>query len=1020
MTKLDAYYQARDFLLAALSNDLVGSAADEELQEPPLDRFIAGILYPQESNEAVEDVIVEDEEMATGRDSVAEPVDTPVSLSHVRFPSACGLSFSVPESTTHVTVHVSAARYEDRGTHWQRQGIARELELVVDKPGESSVEVAPGLRLTLVSRSRREGARPITLALVNTNQIRGGLKDSLSWFQPQITVICPDGFLDRPTTHSPALDDQEIASNNLLFRKVRNLGVGHGCAINWTDADIVTQLRTTFIPSYEVAATDTGIEGVSLRMADFSAGSGAAGARDLITRYEGWIRGNEREILTLPDHLKPIARVHMDAAATAAQRMRAGLDYLETHQDADRAFRLMNQAMYDQRNKQEFLRTGATEQQQFWRPFQLAFILMNLEDLSEPQSENRDVADLLWFPTGGGKTEAYLGLVAYTILLRRLRNPHDGGVSVLMRYTLRLLTLQQFERAAGLICSLELIRRRELSDSMPISLGLWVGQKATPNNLRDARDSLKKLMRGEPVESGNPLQLTRCPWSGHRLTPADYLVGQDKMEVRCPSPECEFHSGLPVHLLDDDVYAARPSLVIGTVDKFALMAWKGQSQTLFSSDGANPSPDLIIQDELHLISGPLGTMVGLYETAVDAATSRTGRPKLIASTATIRRATEQVNSVFSRTTRQFPPPGLNANDSFFSTAAKPADKATRLYVGVMAPGSSHTYLLVRTYAALLQAGQDLDASDEVRDAYWTLVGYFNSLRVLGGAYIQVTDDVPTQMRVIAGRRGTNERGMQEEPSELTSRVPSSQIPAMLKALETSFPDPASPDVVLATNMISVGLDVDRLGLMAVMGQPQATAEYIQATSRVGRKFPGLVVTIYNSNRSRDLSHYESFSTYHRSLYRQVEPNSATPFSPRARDRGLHGALVSMARMTVMGLNPDAAAGQVAAYGDELQAIVEQIVDRARRVAPDQELPTRRQLQDLLQKWQDAPSIGPLKYAGWHIAKDVLLVPAGETVSSDKNEPAFPVDEAPWATLTSLRDVDAVSTLFLVRRKETSK
>ncbi|MHB1009960.1 MAG: helicase-related protein [Propionibacteriaceae bacterium] len=661
----------------------------------------------------------------------------------------------------------------------------------------------------------------------------------------------------------------------------------------------------------------------------------------------------------------------------------------------------------------------------------MAFILMNLDGLASPESPDRQTADLLWFPTGGGKTEAYLGLIGFTILLRRLRNSGDAGVSVLMRYTLRLLTLQQFERAAGLICALESLRRVEMPDSKEISLGLWVGQAATPNNLKDARAALRKLERGETVHEGNPMQLTRCPWCGADLKPKDYVPRSfpvERLAIICPTLDCEFHGGVPAHVIDADVYAARPSLVIGTVDKFAMMAWNASTQHLFSADGKYPKPDLIVQDELHLISGPLGTMVGLYEIAVDAACSTaSSRPKLIASTATIRRATQQVQSVFARGTRQFPPPGLDADDSFFSVDADRATTGDRLYVGVMAQGVTHTYLLVRTYAALLQAGRDLDATDDVRDAYWTLMGYFNSLRVLGGAAIQVDDDVPAQMRVIAQRHGTRVRTV-DQPAELTSRIASSDIPNRLRELAQEYGGEKVPlDVVLATNMISVGLDVDRLGLMAVMGQPQATAEYIQATSRVGRSNPGLVVVIYNSTRSRDLSHYESFSSYHRALYRQVEPNSATPFSPRARDRGLHGCLVAFARNTQMTLNPDAAAGSVGDHPEALDPVIEAIVKRAEASrSPDHtdaartELGrvTRRQLEELVSAWSSAAATGQLKYAGWRTPVGALLVRADATMTDTDKPPTFPVSTPAWATLTSLRDVDAVSSLYIISEKGT--
>jgi hypothetical protein len=833
-----------------------------------------------------------------------------------------------------------------------------------------------------------------------------------------LKVACAEGFLDRLSHTSSGLEDDDVASNRLLFRDARNLAVGHGCAVEWEDAAVVTELHMSFIPCHDVPRADTNIENVSpIPMSALARAEGLDLLGDLIARYRRWIDDQRDEIPALnEEHLRVTAVSHLKLASAAADRMADGLTYLNTNPHAMRSFRLTNRAMYDQRNKQEWIRSQSPPAEQYWRPFQIAFILMNLRGLGEPASTDRELADLLWFPTGGGKTEAYLGLIGFCILLRRIRDPKDGGVSVLMRYTLRLLTLQQFERAAGLICALEMIRRDEMPGAEPISLGLWVGQAATPNNLADAKTALNKMKKGDSVDKNNPMQLTRCPWCGTHLSFFDYEIRQypvARMTIKCPNAACAFSNGIPAFVVDSDVYSVRPSLVIGTVDKFAMMAWRAEAQAIFSADGKHPKPDLIVQDELHLISGPLGTMVGLYETAVDAASSIEGRrPKLIASTATIRRATAQMESVFVREARQFPPPGLDAGNSFFAKDADSTTTGTRQYIGVLAQGVTQTYLLVRTYAGLLQAAVELDVANDVRDAFWTLMGYFNSLRVLGGAAMQVTDDVPAQMQVIAKRHSKAVREL-DEPSELTSRIDSSDIPKRLQQLAWAYGSEHEPlDVVLATNMISVGLDVDRLGLMAVMGQPQATAEYIQATSRVGRRNPGLVVVIYNATRSRDLSHYESFSSYHRALYRQVEPNSATPFSPRARDRGLHGCLVAYARNTEPKLASDTAAAVVGKDRSLLDSVVEGILARAGRVAPTQLDATETQLRALIEAWSDA-SQDTLKYPGWLDGTGALLVQADSTLKDTEELPAFPVGDAPWATLTSLRDVDAVSSFYLI-------
>jgi ATP-dependent helicase YprA (DUF1998 family) len=415
---------------------------------------------------------------------------------------------------------------------------------------------------------------------------------------------------------------------------------------------------------------------------------------------------------------------------------------------------------------------------------------------------------------------------------------------------------------------------------------------------------------------------------------------------------------------------------------------------------------LIVQDELHLISGPLGTLAGLYETAIDFLCTEQGRPpKVIASTATIRRAQHQTRGLFTREMRQFPPPGIDANDSWFAVEAPPDRKGTRLYVGLMAPGASPATLMIRAYASLLQSAAEGAGSEQSRDPYWTLVGYFNSLRVLAGARMQVQDDVGDRLQLIA--RDGGPRPLDPDARiELTSRESSSAIPAHLKRMEKAYPDTDALDVILATNMISVGVDIDRLGLMVVMGQPQSTSEYIQSTSRVGRQHPGLVVTLLNAGRSRDRSHYESFKSYHSALYRQVESTSVTPFSPRARDRALHAVLISLARLTIPGLADNDAAGAVAHHRAELELLIGYILARVEAVDPEAVLPAENELRRILAAWeQRAATVPNLKYSSFKDIDKTLLLDAARAAEAQ-------IGTLP--TLWSLRDVDQESNLFLVR------
>jgi len=1071
MSTLSDKYAFRDQVVQRLHADLIGPAggSDETLTESPLDRYIVGVLWPPDSGEQVD--VADEPVEGDAQDADGDDEDTPVSQALMRYPSAAGMTFTVDLSVqATLTLQARAAAYQPEAPggeqarpeqrsrsrrpadqHWRRA--VPDLEPVpVDlrASGPTRRPLVDGLELYVLVRPPVHDRVTVTTVIVNVHEVPlRSARDEYSWFQVSLeaTTSAP-AVVDRGRSEATGRDD-DLDSSALLYRANHTFASGHGCAATWDIDQLcdsrVAAVQTTFLPEHALLRAEPGpVRSADLRMSALGSAEDSdivVNLRALVREYRDWIELQENAIASdtadIADSLQAVAQRHIDQATTAADRIDAGIDLLEDPASPEpmRAFRLMNAAMQLQRSRQDWIRSGAAGQpdggaDQAWYPFQLAFILLNLPGMTDPLHPDREVADLLWFPTGGGKTEAYLGLIAYTIVLRRLRDPQSSGVAVIMRYTLRLLTIQQFERATILLCALERLRSTTEDLGGPaFSIGLWVGRGATPNSLDDTRRALNKLRRGHDVNEANPMQLLRCPWCGGVLGPNEYDVVEKPdrhLRIACGQDSCDFRSGLPVHLVDEDVYRERPELLIGTVDKFAQMAWSGNARSLFARDGRGHRPELIIQDELHLISGPLGSMVGLYETAVEAACSvpvdgPTGstdsKPKVIASTATIRRAEAQVRAVFARAAAQFPPPGLDPDRSFFAAPA-PADRlGNRLYVGVMAPGASHQTLMIRVYASLLQSATDIPAAEATRDPYWTLLGYFSSLRVLGSASLQVQDDVRTRLDVLAGRTGTAARHL-GEPSELTSRVGPREIPEHLKQLEVSHPDPRADDVVLATNMISVGLDVDRLGLMAVMGQPQSSAEYIQATSRVGRKHPGLVVTMLNSARSRDRSHYENFLPFHQSIYRAVEATSATPFAARARDRGLHGVLTALVRTLFDDLSLNNGAGRVDGQDQKLTAASAIICARAAACSDDGG-ETEEQLEELVRVWLEAASVKPgLLYrdkTNWEAA--LLVDPADMIINPDI--PGFGQGDVPWPTLQSLRDVDAESTLYQIPYRRSS-
>ncbi|MEU6528561.1 helicase-related protein [Streptomyces sp. NPDC046928] len=1076
-TRHAEHYRVRDEeLLAGLRRELLGPAAEappedrEEVltQDAPIDRYLAGVLYPRSADAAAEERLREDEAEHDGldaapersRDNVEESgTAQEVGASGSRRPSSMGLTFAVqPAISRHVVISARAAVYRptdadgnpvparraeartvsDQQEHWRRQELALpDTPVDVTAPAPDlrfDLADGVGLRVNVRRPDPTEGTVTITVTLVNTHKVgERELQDAFSLFQCGLVVRAADGasaFVERP---APGLaHDPEVATSRLLHRHAPTFAVGHGCAAEWdwtpspvgvTDSQDagVSEIRSEFVPSVEVLLTDSNpeIDSSALSMLGLAERSDAevvAALEALATGYEQWIVRKEAEAADLMGSPHAEAAAHQVAACREALgRIRAGIGLLRVKPDLMRAFRLANRAMADQRARSVWVKSGRKGSPEpsegRWRPFQIAFVLLCLAGIDDPEHPDREVSDLLWFPTGGGKTEAYLGLIALTSFLRRIRLGEDGGgVTVLMRYTLRLLTLQQFERATILLCAMERLRMDSLPElgSEPFSLGMWVGESATPNKLKDAAAQLAELRKDldRRLATKNPVQLHACPWCGTRLDARAYEVDEDakRMHVRCPGPDCDFSDGLPVHLIDEAVYDARPTLVIATVDKFASMPWRPDTAALFNRDDPSdptPPPALIVQDELHLISGPLGTLTGLYETAVD---ELAGRPKVIASTATIRRATAQGRNLFDRAVRQFPPAGLDARDSWFAVETAREDKASRRYVGLLAPGTSQSTLLIRTYATLLHRAKQASTTDDVRDAYWSLIGYFNSLRLLSAAELQVHDDVVAYLELLAAREGSTVRSIANY-SELTSRIDASEIPARLKAIERRLPDPDVVDVLLATNMIAVGVDVDRLGLMAVMGQPQTTAEYIQATSRVGRAHPGLVAVMLNATRSRDRSHYENFLRFHSALYREVESTSVTPFSARARERGLHAVIVALTRIVVPEARPNEAAGDVESYEHRIRDEIKPVLlRRVAAVTPEEAEHVSREFDEFVDWW----------CAEADIHNGLLFEPRrGSRVPSllqpydDEAE-----DAEAWPTLWSLRDVDAESALFM--------
>jgi len=1125
-----------------LRRDWLGPSGgpDEIIHERSVrDRYLVGTLAPDRKAAAAlshgQDQAPDDEdpealdpinrlsELAVGGadvgdDGKAEPGIPDVGDTAAFIPSSIGLTASLAEDAAQFVVEVRYGRYErhvDEATgdrYWQRIPITFVSKpfIVRDSliPRTHTNDEGRNIYLTGLCRKTSHGFA-MTLFLVNAQPEPAKFKDEAWVFQPEISIYAPDGsaiFAKRPLGRK--LHDDEDRTMEMLYRERQEFAMGHGTSVSVEQAPSnparAIRVATRIVPTSEIAPMRArAIPDLVIDMSQLAAteqGHFTAALSPLTRAYRDWLNDRRNE-MAAPDGLLQayvndgIAGRQLDQCEEALERIDAGIALLDSDPHAARAFQFANTAMAHQRvhtlfaeqvrrKKQPDINDLDTPQNRSWRPFQLAFILLNLPAMCDPTHSDRSergepgepspFADLLWFPTGGGKTEAYLGLTAFTLAIRRLQREHmpfDGagdGVAVIMRYTLRLLTLQQFQRATTLIAACEVIRKENptLWGKTPFRIGLWVGASSTPNYTEDSATAVAQAhgkWQGETRAGGTPVQLKSCPWCGSPIMPGknirvetvDHGVGRTLQYCSDAFGECPFGErrakgeGLPIVVVDEEIYRLLPALLIATVDKFALMPWKGETQMLFGrvngwcprhgyrspelndSDshpkkgeyppcrteplerGLRP-PDLIIQDELHLISGPLGTLVGLYETVIDALcmwhlNGINIRPKVVASTATIRRASYQVHGLFQRRVKIFPPSGLNASDNFF--AREDLGATGRLYLGVCASGTRMKSALIRVYVSAMAAAQSLyERYAALADPYMTLVGYFNSVRELGGM-IRVMDDAVQSRLKRMDQRGLAKRYISPySVEELTSRKTAVQIPDILDRLEAPFgtkDDDRRPlDAVLATNMISVGVDVGRLGIMVVAGQPKAAAEYIQATSRVGRRVPGIVIAVYNWTRPRDLSHYERFEHYHDTFYQQVEALSVTPFAPRALDRGLSAVLVSLLRLHNTTLNPNASAGEFRRENQVLTEVVEWIVNRAsmvtarRYVAAD----VRGRLESLIDEW--------LRQARLPGSQLTYTTKRGTTIKLLTAPQEKDGDWKPFTALNSMRDVETPVRLIL--------
>lgn len=896
--------------------------------------------------------------------------------------------------------------------------------------------------------------------------------------------------------------DDEANFLTYQYRNVRDYGIGHGCAVIGSPQSVAT----TFLPevnipavSQDFRAENEGLKEIAqLRnlsvWSAFSQKEMTDKLAEFVEAYAVWVLQQEKTAKTENTDFQEVSDKIIDNQRNNLKRLRENVALLQTNTKVFDCFRLANTAMLlqmvtsrdDRFGKKEkhltdfegiknpvdcdslaffeherYNTEGVSSEEYAYRPFQLAFLILNLESMIDPTHLDRlESVDLIWFPTGGGKTEAYLALTAFTIFWRRLQYPKAcDGVSVIMRYTLRLLTAQQFERAARLICALEFMRRHKSAlpssvrnyafGSKPITIGMWVGSATTPNKLTDAAAKIEKIEKEirelntakiestDKVDGKNPFPITACPFCGCRLItrnkrgilPSGFSIERGRFKVVCKNGNCAFgkntEGGIPLDVVDESLYQNPPTLLFATVDKFAQIAHRPEAHAFFNSINTDDlPPDLIIQDELHLLNGPLGSVVGLFETVVELLSSRPDgrKPKIIASTATTRNTDEQIRGLYgaNRRVNIFPPSGIEYSDSYFSriidTDKDGKSASRRRHIGFMPTGKTGVDAQVRAMIpALLMARLEIyrdslqfAEGDERKNDwknYWTIVSYYNSLKDVGKTYNKVADEILTEIKKLHTRHGLrnpmfdfNHKGLLDRTSELTSRIPSNQIKTALKMLESKpilykYMDAKSverwgvkdvTDLVLVSNMFSVGIDIGRLNVMLMNGQPKNIAEYIQASSRVARNTEGVVINLLDANRAREKSYFEHYVPFHQAYYRFVEPLTVTPFTEITFDKALKSLLVIYVRH-IQGLNKDKEAHD---FQGNITDLVQKIIERI----PDSNAEMRGEAEQILS----------------NLTTDWLQIIADRVVGNDTLTYKSLFEKRDWQLMNSMRETDTSS------------
>lgn len=758
---IEKYEEARNIIVDILRKELIGPVNEEEIIEGnrPDESYCLGVIYPQgQVNSEDEDLIVlqlyPDENKEKGEYLDTAHQDEGVQIQNVEKQSSMGISFNVRVEQKELNLFLKYAKYskiksdkESKENYynetWQRMPKSVKTKINIER--NQSIEIEEGLQVKIhINKIFTDGTKTVTVTVVNTNvelnrkNLSKICQKAFFQVELQLEIEGIGEFIEKRIDGKYA-NDYEIKNLDLLYRDNKNIAIGHGCSAMWDyENKCVNKIWIDQIPMYKakqmVPNQENEIDNKGTdnfrKMNYLYTANKEDVCKELnkfVLSYERWIE-QQKNTENLTTNEIEILNINIEKAKIICARMKRTIGLLKEDEMAYKAFQLMNLAMM----KQMIQKQHKDRENCLWFTFQIAFILLSIDGIIDPSIEDRRIVDLLWFPTGGGKTEAYLGVVAFTIFLRRMREVKQGrsgaGVTAIMRYTLRLLTLQQFQRASTLICACELIRRDniELLGMEEISIGLWVGE-LTKNKLDDQKKQIKKFIESQgKIRESDPCLIKECPWCRGKIKPIQYNIAPvDRIEIKCG--KCEFEGPLPIYIVDDEVYTHRPTLLFSTIDKYARIPWEARVRSLFGIDNDEIlPPELIIQDELHLIAGPLGTIDGLYEIILDELfTQNNIKPKIIASTATIRNSDSQIKALYDRDNCIFPTQIRDIKNSFFAREGNETEKASRLYLGVISNNVTQTTLLIRVYSALFYAVKYIEQlgkfDEEIVDSFWTLV-----------------------------------------------------------------------------------------------------------------------------------------------------------------------------------------------------------------------------------------------------------------------------------------------------------